>query len=117
MNIVLKPEAKRFLEKWKNNIDALVIDGSLDAEYVKVCGCCGPPPSPDYKVQIIKHGENDPTHAVGKRFFVEADKIVPVRIEKQLFDALEVARMSVVLFYIETAGEEEGSGTLVAKLI
>ncbi len=118
MNIVLKPEARRFLETQKGTITWLLIDGSLDAEYVKTCGCCGPPPSPDYKVTVMHANDVEKVHgALMSKKFEEVRGLVPVLIERQLFDALDAARMSVVIFYLETTGAEEGAGNLVAKLI
>ncbi|MHA1848819.1 MAG: hypothetical protein ACTSYS_04720 [Promethearchaeota archaeon] len=130
VNIVLKREAREFIENNAENIDYLLIDGSLDSEYVKMCGCCGPPPSPDYKVDIIKREEiNKDDSAPGGNIstdlgsqkksldgFVLLKKIVDVFVSNQMYDALKTARMNIVLFYLETVGEEN-SGRLVAKFI
>ncbi|MHA1700549.1 MAG: hypothetical protein ACTSWN_17050 [Promethearchaeota archaeon] len=116
VNIVLKREAKVFLEKNKNKIECLVIDGSLDKEYVKTCGCCGPPPSPDYTVEIIEKGKNNLDLELIVKDKRRESKIVDIWIDKQLYEAITTARMNIVLFYLETANEEN-SGYLVAKVI
>lgn len=113
MQVVLKRETKQFLTSQGGIITALVIDGRLDAEFVKSCGCCGPPPSPDYAVDVIHAGDGKQP----PKDFVQVSSIVPVFVAKQLHDAIDVARLNVVLFYLETAGEAEGSGYLVAKFI
>ncbi len=100
MNIVLKPEARRFLETQKGTITWLLID------------------SPDYKVTVMHANDVEKVHgALMSKKFEEVRGLVPVLIERQLFDALDAARMSVVIFYLETTGAEEGAGNLVAKLI
>mgnify|MGYP006294050399 CR=1 FL=1 len=116
MIIRLKREAKAFLNTHKDEIDQLIIDGSLDADYIKSCGCCGPPPSPDYAVKIIKESEtNKSIKSDGK--YVEVENIVKFKVSKQLFDAAKTARMNFVIFYMESTSDLEGSGILVAKII
>ena len=97
------------------DIDYLLIDGSLDAEYVKMCGCCGPPPSPDYKVEIIKKGSgNNPDKL---KDVIHIKKIVDIWLNKQMYEALQAAHMNVVLFYLEAVGDEDDQGRMVAKFI
>ncbi|HME53573.1 MAG TPA: hypothetical protein VKM55_15210 [Candidatus Lokiarchaeia archaeon] len=111
----MKREARQFLEKNKDSIDYLLIDGTLERDE-KVCGCCGPPPSPDYKIQVLTKDcggkrKNDQRTAVAK------DKIVRFKINKQLYNAITNARLNIVIFYLETTDEAASPSTLVAKFI
>ncbi|MHA1683289.1 MAG: hypothetical protein ACTSUE_20285 [Promethearchaeota archaeon] len=115
MHIVLKREAKKFLESNKDKIDFLYIDGSLDAEYVKSCGCCGPPPSPDYAVTIARY--DSPTSIQVEPGVKVVEKIVTFKITQQFFDAIETARMSIVIFFLQDVGAPDDEGILVAKII
>ena len=115
MNIVLKREAKRFLDQTKNDIRFLLIDGTLDKPPSGPCGCCGPPPSPDYKVQVIANHRGEKVHS--KNDLVEIQKIVPIKIDAQLHEAITAARMSIVLFFIQETGSKATEGNLVAKII
>lgn len=114
MNIVLKKEAKQFLEQKRIYIRYLLIDGTLDKPPSGPCGCCGPPPSPDYKVFIFRVGEQEDPHDGP---LVEVQKIVPIKIDEQLHDAINAAKMSIVLFFMQDVGASENEGTLVAKII
>ncbi|MEX2685037.1 MAG: hypothetical protein Q6373_025910 [Candidatus Sigynarchaeota archaeon] len=115
MSIVLKREARQFLEAIKEDVDFLLIDGTLQVPDEKVCGCCGPPPSPDYKVQIFTK-KDSPQHVI-KEKTIEIEKIVKFKFSKQLYDAIVAARLNIVVFYLESTDETRIPSTLVAKFI
>src|SRR5512137_312993 len=110
MSIVLKREAKQHLETMLDEIDFLFIDGTLQHENEKVCGCCGPPPSPDYKIKVFKKNESQANQVPPNS--IEIEKLVKFRIDKQLHDAIVAARMNIVVFFLETTGSTPGQGTL-----
>ena len=115
MSIVLKRDARDYLEQNKDDIEFLFINGTLEHDE-KVCGCCGPPPSPDYKIQVIKKEDVDAKETItGKT--VDVEKIVTFKIDKQLYDAIVRARLSIVVFYLETTNAEVAPPSLVAKFI
>jgi hypothetical protein len=115
MNIVLKREARAFLETNKDSIEFLFIDGALTAEYVKACGCCGPPPSPDFQIEAFWSGDGKPRPDLEGT--TNLANIVPFHVSNQLYNALSRARMTIVVFYLEVAGAPGGTGDLVAKFI
>ena len=114
MSIVLKREARQYLENNRDAIDFLYIDGNLERDE-KLCGCCGPPPSPDYKIQVIKKEENSKQSITEKT--VDVEKVVMFKINKQLYDAIVRARLNIVVFYLETTNAEASPAALVAKFI
>jgi hypothetical protein len=95
MSIVLKREARQYLEAIKDEVDFLLIDGKLQVDNEKVCGCCGPPPSPDYKVQVYKKniGSRTPTTETT----IDLEKIVKFKVNKQLHDAMVIDYLKSVL--------------------
>ncbi|MBN2149929.1 MAG: hypothetical protein JW839_00655 [Candidatus Lokiarchaeota archaeon] len=111
----MKREARQFLESFKGDVDFLLIDGTLQIPDEKVCGCCGPPPSPDYKVQLFT--KNDQQQEMIKEKTIEIEKIVKFKVSKQLYDAIVAARMNIVVFYLESTDEARIPSTLVAKFI
>nr|MDO8112166.1 hypothetical protein [Candidatus Sigynarchaeota archaeon] len=115
MSIILKREAKDYLEAKKDSIDFLLIDGTLVRDDEKICGCCGPPPSPDYKIQVFRKQDGSPRKLSERT--VDIDKIVKFKVSKQLHDAIVAARMSIVIFYLETTNETVSPSMLVAKII
>lgn len=115
MSIVLKKEAKAYLESIKDEVDFLLIDGTLQVPDEKVCGCCGPPPSPDYKVQLFT--KKDGQQHVIKEITTDIEKIVKFKISKQLYDAIVAARLNIVVFYLESTDETKMPSVLVAKFI
>ncbi|MFX0100883.1 MAG: hypothetical protein ACFFCS_15010 [Candidatus Hodarchaeota archaeon] len=115
MNIVLKREAKQFLERVRDEIHYLLIDGSLDKPPSGPCGCCGPPPSPDYKVQVIAN--HDKPSSPSTKNLIETKKIVPIKIDAQLHEAITTAKMSIVIFFVQETGSEATEGNLIAKII
>jgi hypothetical protein len=115
MSIVLKREARQYLEAIKDEVDFLLIDGKLQVDNEKVCGCCGPPPSPDYKVQVYKKSRvsrNPITETT-----IDLEKIVKFKVSKQLHDAMVIARLNLVIFYLESTNEKIAPSLLVAKII
>ena len=106
MNIILKREAKEFLEGNKGTIHHLLIDGTLDKPPSGPCGCCGPPPSPDYKVQVIDKKKRE--DCLKKMDLVEIQKIVPIKIDAQLHE---------VMFFMQETGSAINEGNLIAKII
>lgn len=115
MSIVLKKEARSYLESMKDAIDFLLIDGTLHVPNEKVCGCCGPPPSPDYKIQLFKKGDHG-KDAI-KEQIIDLEKIVKFKVSKQLYDAIVAARLNIVVFYLESTDEKVAPSVLVAKFI
>jgi hypothetical protein len=115
VSIVLKKEAKAFLEPQKDAIDFLLIDGTLQVPDEKFCGCCGPPPSPDYKIQVFKKGDRDQKPITEK--LVEIEKMVKFKVSKQLYDAIVTARLNIVVFFLESTNEQVSPSVLVAKFI
>nr|MDO8112443.1 hypothetical protein [Candidatus Sigynarchaeota archaeon] len=115
MSIVLKREARQFLDTIKDDIDFVLIDGRLQVDDEKVCGCCGPPPSPDYKVQVFK--KNDSPRVPITEKTIDLEKIVKFKVSKQLYEAIVAARMNIVLFYLESTNEQVAPSVLVAKFI
>ena len=115
LNVVLKREAKQFLEGNKRKIHYLLIDGTLDKPPSGPCGCCGPPPSPDYKIQVIDN--NKETDTLKNNKVVEVQKIVPIKIDAQLHEAITTARMSIVIFFMQETGSADNEGNLIAKII
>ena len=115
MSIVLKKEAKAYLESIKDDIDFLLIDGTLQVPDEKVCGCCGPPPSPDYKVQVYFKDRNQ--HDGIKEKVIEIEKIVKFKVSKQLYDAIVAARLNIIVFYLESTDEAKIPSAFVAKFL
>lgn len=115
MSIILKREARQFLEKNKDSIDFLLIDGTLERDE-KVCGCCGPPPSPDYKIQLFMKNNGGKNHRLPRKT-IDKDRVVHFKIDKQLHDAITSARLNIVIFYLETTDTASSPATLVAKFI
>jgi hypothetical protein len=115
VSIVLKKEARAHLESMKEAIDFLLIDGKLQVDDEKVCGCCGPPPSPDYKVQVFKKNDNSRMPITEKT--IDLEKIVKFKVSKQLYDAIVGARLNIVVFYLESTNEDIAPSVIVAKFI
>jgi hypothetical protein len=115
LSIVLKKEARARLESMKEVIDFLLIDGTLQVPDEKFCGCCGPPPSPDYKIQVFKK-ENHNTKPTTEKV-IEIEKVVNFKISKQLYDAIVGARLNIFVFYLESTNEQLSPSMLVAKFI
>ncbi len=115
MSIVLKKEAKAFIESRKEAIDFLLIDGTLQVPNEKFCGCCGPPPSPDYKIRVFKKDDHNQKPITEK--LVEIEKVVKFKVSKQLYDAIVTARLNIVIFFLESTSEEVAPSVLVAKFI
>ncbi len=115
MSIVLKKEARTYLESIKDGVDFLLIDGTLQVPDEKACGCCGPPPSPDYKIQVFP--KKDKQQITIKEKTAEIEKIVKFKINKQLYDAIVAARLNIVVFYLESTDEAKSPSALVAKFI
>ena len=115
MSIVLKREARQFLETIKDKVDFVLIDGKLQVDDEKVCGCCGPPPSPDYKAQVFK--KNEGARAPINEKTIDLEKIVKFKVSKQLYEAIVGARLNIVVFYLESTNEQVAPSMLVAKFI
>jgi hypothetical protein len=115
MSIVLKREARQFLDAIKDDVDFVLIDGKLQVDNEKVCGCCGPPPSPDYKVQVFKKNNGSRIPVAEKT--VDLEKIVNFKVSKQLYDAIITARLNIVVFYLESTNEQIAPSVLVAKFL
>ena len=115
MSIVLKRDARQFLEHNKESIDFLYINGNLERDE-KVCGCCGPPPSPDYKIQIVGKDDDQARESITEKT-IDVENVVIFKINKQLHDAIARARLNIVVFYLETTNAEMSPATLVAKFI
>lgn len=79
---------------------ALLIDGSFWPKKTKACGCCGPPPSADYKVEFLS--EDDQRLKGGKfvRVEVGGGRLV-AHVDAQLYEAAEVAGQDFVVSYEE----------------
>jgi len=115
MSIVLKREARQFLETIKDDVDFVLIDGTLQIDDEKVCGCCGPPPSPDYKIHIVRKDNGSRPLITEKT--VDLEKVVKFKVSKQLYNAIAAARLNIVIFYLESTNEQIASSILVAKFI
>ena len=115
MSIVLKRDARDFLERNKDEIDFLFINGTLEHDE-KVCGCCGPPPSPDYKILVVKKDDEQGRESITEKT-VDVEKVVMFKINKQLYDAIVRARLNIVVFYLETTNEEASPAAIIAKFI
>jgi hypothetical protein len=115
MSIVLKRDARQYLENNRDAIDFLFIDGNLERDE-KVCGCCGPPPSPDYKIKVIKKDDDHAAEGITEKT-IDVENIVLFKINKQLYDAIVRARLNIIVFYLETTNAEAAPATLVAKFI
>lgn len=115
VRVVLKKEARKHLERLKEKISHLEIDGSIARDASgKNCGCCGPPPSPDYAVVAVSK-ENESILRAGENP-KKINSIIPVYIDGRFHDAMEAARMNIVLFFLQDAGTGPETGSLVAKV-
>lgn len=81
---------------------ALLIDGSFWPKNVKGCGCCGPPPSQDYKVELVLDGDPRLQNSALQR--VEAR--LPAFVNARLYEAARYAGQDFVVMVDEsTTGE------------
>ncbi|MHA1731148.1 MAG: hypothetical protein ACTSU5_04360 [Promethearchaeota archaeon] len=102
MGVVISRKTHEKLSELLPGVRAFLIDGSFWPKNVKGCGCCGPPPSMDYKVEPVE--PDDPRVQNGK--FTRVDGKVPVFVDRQLYDAASVARQDFVVQVDEsTSGE------------
>ncbi len=91
----------------------MIVDGSFYENSAKPCGCCGPPPSLDYKVDF--YDEEDlpaPLHDEAK--YIRVQNKMPVVVERLLFSAVEAAKQQV---FVMTEEDTRGGFRVYAKIM
>ncbi len=105
MGILISNKVHEFLKSKGLGGKTMVLDGSFYQESAKPCGCCGPPPSLDYHLGFFDEAEVPAAFRDDAKFLRVQNKM-PVVVERLLFDAVEVAKLHIIVLVEEdTRGE------------
>ena len=91
----------------------MIVDGSFYEKNVKKCGCCGPPPSLDYRVQFFDE-ENVPEELRNPNQFARVQNKMPIIVEHLLFSAVEAAKQQIIVMMDE---DTRGNYRVFAKIM
>ncbi|OLS14188.1 MAG: hypothetical protein RBG13Loki_2199 [Promethearchaeota archaeon CR_4] len=113
MVILISKKVHEFLKNRGLGGKTMVIDGSFYENSAKPCGCCGPPPSLDYKVQFFAERQLPaPLHDATK--FTHIQNKMQVVIDRLLFSAVEAAKQRVIVMAEE---DTRGGYRIYAKIM
>jgi len=113
MGILISKKVHEFLKSKGLGGKTMVVDGTFYQNSAKPCGCCGPPPSLDYKVEFLDDDEVPaPLHDAAK--FTRVQNKMPVVVDRLLFSAVEAAKQQVIVM---TEEDTRGGYRVYAKIM
>ncbi len=113
MGILISKKVHDFLKDKGLGGKTMVVDGSFYEKSAKPCGCCGPPPSLDYKVDFFDEEDIPaPLHDATK--FTRVQNKMPVVVDNLLYSAVEAAKQQVIVM---TEEDTQGGFRVYAKIM